>query len=390
MPQHADHATTRRTRNSGFCSLSFRVALSVAVLPTAQFGESSRPLARCGPNVLQFGRLLQGFESGLRAEGMSFRMKYLVTGGAGFIGSHLATRLVQDGCDVRVLDNLSTGSLANLDHIRDQIEFVECDLTDRAGVAEAVAGVGVVFHQAALASVPRSIDLPLDTHEACVTGTVVLLDACRKAGVRRVVYAGSSSAYGNQPVMPKHEAQLPSVLSPYAAAKLAAELYCEAFASSYDLETVRLRYFNVFGPRQDPNSPYSAVIPLFVAALLSGKRPTIFGDGEQSRDFTFVDNVVEANILASRASGVSGNVYNVACGGSISVNQLLRMICEELGKPFNPHYAPPRTGDVRDSWADISAAERDLGYRVQVSLEDGLRQTIRYYADVYAEQAASR
>lgn len=308
--------------------------------------------------------------------------KYLVTGGAGFIGSHIVERLVKQGDSVRVLDNLSTGSLDNLAHLGGGYEFIDGDLQDELRVAQAVQGVDVVIHQAALASVPRSIAHPLDTHHACVTGTVVLLDECRKRGVRRVVYAASSSAYGNQPVMPKTESQLPQPLSPYAAAKLAAELYLEAFASSYGLETVRLRYFNVFGPRQDPNSPYSAVIPLFVTAVVNGQQPTIYGDGSQSRDFTYVGNVVSANLLAALAPAdiVSGKVYNVACGGSLSLLELLKEICDYLDKPFEPHFAAPRVGDVLHSWADISAAERDLGYRVDIDLRTGLRKTIDYYA----------
>ncbi len=306
---------------------------------------------------------------------------YLVTGGAGFIGSHIATRLVEQGQAVRVLDNLSTGSLRNLAHLGDAVEFVKGDVTDPQAVLRAVDGVEVVFHEAALASVPRSVELPLDTHSACVTGTVTLLDACRQAGVRRVVYAGSSSAYGNQPEMPKHEGQVPQVLSPYAAAKLAGELYCESFASTYDLETVRLRYFNVFGPRQDPDSPYSAVIPLFVSAVLEGRQPTIFGDGSQSRDFTFVENVVDANLLAAEAEGVSGKVYNAACGSSLSVLKLLQQICELLDAPCQPEFAPPRTGDVLHSWADISAAQRELGYEPRVDLDEGLRQTVEWFVN---------
>ncbi|MFN0197628.1 MAG: SDR family oxidoreductase [Planctomycetaceae bacterium] len=313
---------------------------------------------------------------------------YLVTGGAGFIGSHIATRLVEDGHQVRVLDNLSTGSLDNLAHLGNRVDVLLGDLTDRDRVNEAIRDVEVVFHQAALASVPRSIDQPMDTHHACVTGTITLLDCCRLSGVRRVVYAASSSAYGNQPTMPKHEGQVPQVLSPYAAAKLAGELYCESFAACYSLETVRIRYFNVFGPRQDPNSPYSAVIPLFVAAILSGKRPMIFGDGLQSRDFTYIDNVVHANLLASKAPNVSGKVYNVACGQSLNLIDLLQEICRLLDRPYDPQFAPPRTGDVKHSWADISAAERDLGYKALVELKEGLRQTVAYYADRYRSQAA--
>ncbi|MDB5346979.1 MAG: UDP-glucose 4-epimerase [Schlesneria sp.] len=314
---------------------------------------------------------------------------YLVTGGAGFIGSHLATRLVQDGHTVRVFDNLSTGSLANLDHIRSDVDFREGDLCDLAAVESAVAGVDVVFHQGALASVPRSVDKPLDSHAACATGTINILDASRRSGVRRVVYAASSSAYGNQKTMPKHEGQVPEVLSPYAAAKLAGELYCEAFASTYGLETVRLRYFNVFGPRQDPNSQYSAVIPRFIAALLKGDQPTIYGDGSQSRDFTYIDNVVEANMLAASAPGVSGRVYNAACGDSLDLVTLLRLICDSLNVPFAPYFAPSRVGDIQHSWADISAAVRDLGYGVKVSAREGLDRTVAWYVDQHQRQASN-
>lgn len=305
--------------------------------------------------------------------------KYLVTGGAGFIGSHIVERLVSQGTAVRVLDNLSTGARGNVSCHGDRVEFIEGNVQDPTVVARAVEGVDVVFHEAALASVPRSVTHPLETHDACVTGTVALLDACRKAGVRRVVYAASSSAYGNSPTMPKVETHLPEVLSPYGAAKLAGELYMESFAATYGIETVRLRYFNVFGPRQDPNSPYSAVIPLFVAALLDGRTPTIYGDGSQSRDFTYIENIVSANLKASVAPGVSGRVYNVACGSSLSVNELLKKICKLLDKPFAPNYAPPRTGDVLHSWAAIAAAQRDLGYEIEVQLDEGLRRTVDFY-----------
>jgi len=314
---------------------------------------------------------------------------YLVTGGAGFIGSHLATRLVQDGHQVRVLDNLCTGSLKNLEPFATSIQFLEGDLCDAELVAAAVEGVDIVFHQAALASVPRSVDRPMDTHHACVTGTISLLDACRKSNVKRLVYAASSSAYGNQKEMPKHEGQRPQVLSPYAAAKLAGELYCESFAATYGLETVRLRYFNVFGPRQDPNSPYSAVIPRFVSAILSGQQPVIYGDGEQSRDFTFIANVVQANLLAAQAPGVSGKVYNAACGGSTDLKTLLAEICDILGAPYNPRHEPARVGDVKHSWSDISAAQRDLGYEPKVSLLDGLRETVEWYREDYERQHAN-
>ena len=305
--------------------------------------------------------------------------RYLVTGGAGFIGSHIATRLVSEGHMVRILDNLCAGSLINLAHLGSAVEFHEGDVRDTVAVARAVAGCEVVFHQAALASVPLSIEKPLETHSTCVTGTVNVLDAARQAGVRRVVYAGSSSAYGDSPEMPKRESHKPEVLSPYAAAKLAGEYYCQAFAASYDIEVVRLRYFNVFGPRQDPQSPYSAVIPLFASALVEGRTPRIFGTGEQSRDFVFVENVVDANILASQAPGVSGQVFNVACGETISVLELLQLICEELEVPCEPEFLPARVGDVLHSWADISATKRDLGFKVRVSLHDGLRKTLAFY-----------
>lgn len=313
----------------------------------------------------------------------------LVTGGAGFIGSHIATRLVADGHQVRVLDNLCAGSRENLAHLADNVELIVGSVSDPDTVKQAVEGVEVVFHQAALASVPLSIERPLDTHEACVTGTLNLLNQARLAGVRRVVYAASSSAYGDDPVMPKVESQVPSVLSPYAAAKLAGELYLQSFAHSYGIETVRLRYFNVFGPRQDPDSPYSAVIPLFAKALLMGQQPTIFGDGEQSRDFTHVDNIVNANILAAHAEGVSGKVYNVACGTSYSLLQLLMSLCTILDCPYDPSFAPPRVGDVKHSWADISEAQRDLGYEIKVDFHEGLRETAEWYREAFSVAAAA-
>lgn len=315
-------------------------------------------------------------------------MRYLVTGGAGFIGSHIATRLVEQGHEVRVLDNLCAGTLDNLAHLDGRYEFHHGDVADPAAVDRAVSGVDIVFHQAALASVPLSIDRPLDTHRACVTGTVHVLDAARRLGVKRVVYAGSSSAYGDAPEMPKRESHVPEVLSPYAAAKLAGEYYCQSFAAAYDLEVVRLRYFNVFGPRQDPKSPYSAVIPLFASALLEGRTPRIYGTGEQSRDFVFVENVVDANILASQVPGVSGKVFNVASGTTISVAELLKKICDRLGYSFNPDFLPPRAGDVLHSWADISTTRRDLGYQVRFSLDDGLARTLEFYTAAARKTAA--
>ncbi len=310
---------------------------------------------------------------------------FLVTGGAGFIGSHIAETLVGRGDKVRVLDNLSTGFLSNLDAIRDRIEFVEGDLVDAPLVAEVVEGVDCIFHQAALASVPRSVEAPLDTNAACVTGTVTLLDAARRAGVRRLVYASSSSVYGDQPTSPKRETDLPAPISPYGAAKLAAEHYCRAFTSTYGFETVSIRYFNVFGPRQDPNSPYSAVIPLFITAMLSGKRPVIYGDGRQSRDFTFVANVVHANLLAADAPDAAGRVLNAANGLSINLLELLDALNEFLGTEVKPEHEPPRPGDIRESMADITQARELLGYEPQVDFHEGLRRSIDYYRQIAAK-----
>jgi len=315
--------------------------------------------------------------------------KCLVTGGAGFIGSHLATQLVESGWQVRILDNLCTGSTANFAHIAEDVHFIEGDVANAASVAAAVRGMDVVFHQAALASVPMSLEKPLEVHRACATGTLTVLDAARREGVRRVVYAASSSAYGDSPVTPKSESLLPQAMSPYAAAKLAGELYAESFAASLNLETVRLRYFNVFGPRQDPKSPYSAVIPLFASAVAAGRRPKIFGTGEQSRDFVSVDNIVQANILAATKPGVSGRVFNVGSGVSITVNELLRQICEAIGHPFDPEYLPPRAGDVLHSAADISATIRDLGYR-PIAQQAALTRTIEYYVELAQRNAARR
>ncbi|HWB09974.1 MAG TPA: SDR family oxidoreductase [Pirellulales bacterium] len=304
---------------------------------------------------------------------------FLVTGGAGFIGSHIATALVERGDRVRVLDNLSTGHRSNLAHLGSQIEFIEGDLLDRERVAQAVAGVDCIFHQAALASVPRSVEAPLDTNAACVTGTVTLLDAARRAGVRRLVYAASSSAYGDQPTSPKHESDLPAPISPYGAAKLAAEYYCRAFTATYGFETVALRYFNVFGPRQDPGSPYSAVIPLFITALLAGKQPVIYGNGHQSRDFTYVANVVHGNLLAADAKGAAGRMFNVANGRATSLLELIGQLNALLGTKIEPLHHPPRAGDIRESLADISAARATLGYEPQVSFDEGLKRSIDYY-----------
>lgn len=304
---------------------------------------------------------------------------FLVTGGAGFIGSHITETLVERGERVRVLDNLSTGHLSNMAGFRERIEFIEADLVDARAVAEAVEGVDCIFHQAALASVPRSVQAPLDTNAACVTGTVTLLDAARRAGVRRMVYAGSSSAYGDQPTSPKRETDLPAPISPYGAAKLAAEYYCRAFTTTYGFETVSIRYFNVFGPRQDPDSPYSAVIPLFITAILAGRQPVIYGDGRQSRDFTYVANVVRANLLAADAAGVAGRTFNAAGGRSIDLLTLIDRLNRVLGTDVEPIHADPRPGDIRESLADISQARQMLGYQPIVDVEEGLRLSIDYY-----------
>jgi UDP-glucose 4-epimerase len=311
---------------------------------------------------------------------------FLVTGGAGFIGSHIATALVERGDKVRIFDNLSTGHLGNLAAIRDRVEFVEGNITEPDAVAAAVAGVDCIFHEAALASVPRSVAQPLDTHAACVTGTLQLLDAARRAGVRRLVYAASSSAYGDQPNSSKRETDPPAPISPYGAAKLAAEYYCQAFTATYGFETVALRYFNVFGPRQDPFSEYSAVIPLFITAMLAGKQPTIFGDGHQSRDFTYVSNVVQGNLLAADAPGVSGRMFNLANGRSTSLLDLMAALNMLLGMSISPRHEPPRVGDVRESLADITQARLHLKYEPAVNFDEGLRRSIDYYRSIVGKR----
>lgn len=308
--------------------------------------------------------------------------KFLVTGGAGFIGSHIAAALVQRGDEVRVLDNLSTGDRKNLSDIDEKVQFIEGDLNDTSLVADAVADVDCVFHQAALASVPRSVEFPLDTNRACVTGTVNLLDQARRAKVRRVVYAASSSAYGDQPNSSKRESDAAAPLSPYAAAKLACEHYCQAFYHTYGLETVCIRYFNVFGPRQDPDSPYSAVIPLFITRMLAGDPPIVYGDGSQSRDFTYVANVVDGNLLAADADNVAGKTINVANGRTTSLLELISVLTEMLNVDVAPVHEPPRVGDVRESMADITQARRLLSYEPQVGLEEGLNRSIDYYREL--------
>ncbi len=303
----------------------------------------------------------------------------LVTGGAGFIGSSIARALVARGDRVRVLDDLSTGKRENLADVAGSIAFIEASLAKPRLARSAVAGADYVFHQGALASVPRSIENPMGTHVANATGTLMLLDAARMAGVKRVVYAASSSAYGDQPELPKVETMLPSPLSPYAASKLAGEYYCQAFTTCYGLETVCLRYFNVYGPRQDPQSVYAAVIPRFIVAMLKGERPVIYGDGEQSRDFTFIADCVAANLLAATAPNAAGQVVNVACGERYSLNKLVALLNRILGTAIEPIYEPARRGDVRHSQASIAAARRLLGYEPRFSFEQGLRETVAWF-----------
>jgi nucleoside-diphosphate-sugar epimerase len=311
-------------------------------------------------------------------------MFYLVTGGAGFIGSNTVGRLLELGERVRVLDNFSTGKRPYLFPLRDRIELIEGDIRYLNVVQEATKGVDYVIHLAALPSVPRSIRTPIESNDVNVSGTLNVLIAARDLGVKRVVYAASSSAYGNTEVLPKTEDMAALPLSPYAVNKFAGELYCRVFHQVYGLETVSLRYFNVFGPRQDPMSQYSAVIPKFIGAALAGQPPVIFGDGGQSRDFTFVENVVEANLLACRADGASGETINIACGTRVTLNELAGMIGRIVGTDVKPAYQPQRSGDVRHSLADIRKAERILGYRPGTSLEAGLRRTV----DWLREQSA--
>jgi nucleoside-diphosphate-sugar epimerase len=313
-------------------------------------------------------------------------MTILVTGGAGFIGSHLAAHLAVLGHDVRILDNLATGRRSNVLAIAEDVELVEGDIQSYERVHNAVAGCDAVFHQAALPSVPRSVQDPLTSNATNVTGTLNVLLAARDAGVRRVVFASSSSVYGAEPALPAREDAAPLPISPYATAKLACEGYCRSFHEVYGLETVALRYFNVFGPRQDPRSEYAAVIPRFINALLAGEAPTIFGDGEQSRDFTFVDDVVEANVLAMGAPGVAGQVFNVARGESATVNALLEELRAVIDVTVDPQYAPSRAGEVRHSLADVGRARRVLGWQPQVDLREGLLRMV----ELFDSEALSR
>ena len=304
----------------------------------------------------------------------------LVTGGAGFIGSHIAAALVGQGARVRIIDDFSTGHRENIDEIGGEVDFIQASLSDGKKLASALENVELVFHEAAIPSVPRSVEKPFETHEASVNATFSLLLAARDRGVRRVIYAASSSAYGDQLQSPKQEDMRPDPLSPYAVAKLVGEYYCQVFSRVYRLETVSLRYFNVFGPRQDPSSQYSGVISRFISALLDGERPVIYGDGEQSRDFTYVSNVVDANLLAAESVTAIGRVVNIANGRSVTINHVLELLKTLTGRTnVKAEHDPPRTGDVRDSLADLTLAHSLLGYNPSVGLEEGLRLTLDWW-----------
>jgi len=306
-------------------------------------------------------------------------MSYLVTGGAGFIGSNIVEELVNRGEKVRVLDNFSTGKRYNIEPFLNSIELIEGDVRSYHIVREAAEGMDFILHQAALPSVPRSIRDPITSNEVNVVGTLNILHAAKDAKVQRVVFASSSSIYGETPELPKHEGMMVEPLSPYAVSKLAAERYCSVFTKVYGLETVALRYFNVFGPRQDPTSQYSAVIPKFIKAIMNNCKPLIYGDGEQSRDFTFVSNVVNGNILAATMQGIEGIVVNCACHGQITLNYLVEKINNILGKNIQPEYTNPKPGDIKHSFASIEAAERYLGYKPLVHFDEGLLMTIDWY-----------
>jgi len=306
-------------------------------------------------------------------------VKVLVTGGAGFIGSHLVERLVQEDIEVRVLDNFSTGHLENLEGVISRIELVEGDICDYRTTHNVMHGVEVVFHEAALCSVPRSVKDPQKTNSINIGGTLNILVAARDAKVRRVVYASSSSVYGNTPALPKKESQTPTPDSPYAITKLTGELYCRTFWQLFGLETIALRYFNVFGPRQVQDSPYAAVIPKFLEALMHSKSPRIHGDGEQSRDFSYVDNVVEANLLAMKAKDGFGETFNIACGERTTVVEVANQLTVLLGASVKPVYQEPRPGDVRHSLADITKARTFLGYQPGTNLATGLLRTVDWY-----------
>ncbi|MDY7009786.1 MAG: SDR family oxidoreductase [Planctomycetota bacterium] len=307
--------------------------------------------------------------------------KYLVTGGAGFIGSNLVRYVLDKGHDVVVVDNFATGKRRNIADFLDKIEFIEGDIRDRSTMDRAVAGVDAIFHEAALGSVPRSVEEPLTSHDANVNGTLTVLEAARAAGVRRVIFAASSSAYGDREESPKHEAMAPLPVSPYAASKVACESYMRAYAACYGMETLSLRYFNVFGPYQDPEGAYAAVIPAFVSHILRKQKPVVFGDGEQSRDFCYIDNVCEANWLAANAPArvCDGTVLNIACHAHTTLNEILVLLKEMMNSDIEAEYTDPRPGDVKHSLADVSLAKKTIGYQPKVFFADGLRKAINWY-----------
>ena len=303
----------------------------------------------------------------------------LVTGGAGFIGHHIARTLLARGCKVRILDDLSRGSRSRLAEIGAGAEFIEASILDDAALEKAIRGVDVIFHHGAWASVPQSVEQPMEYHEIDATGTLKILETARRLGVRKVVYAASSSAYGEQPDLPKREDQLPAPISPYAVAKYVGELYLSVYARLHGMQTISLRYFNVFGPHQDPKSLYGAAIPAIVSRVVKGISPTIYGDGEQTRDFCYIDNVVEANLLAASSDLLAGQVVNVACEQRVSVNDIVRLANQFTGNQVKATYAPPRAGDVKDSWADCSLAAKLIGYKPKVFFEEGLKRWIEWY-----------
>ncbi len=305
----------------------------------------------------------------------------LITGGAGFIGSNMIRFLLDKGEMVRVLDNFETGKHENLEEIKNDIEIIEGDIRDEAVVAKAVAGAEIVYHLAALGSVPRSIDDPKTTHEVNVDGTFNVLEACRAAGVRRLVFASSSAIYGQSPVLPQHEELPIAPISPYGATKAIAEIYFRAYYETFKFETICLRYYNVFGPRQDPNSQYAAAIPLFVSALMRDESPGIFDDGEQSRGFTYIDNVMNANWLAANAKETHGEALNISTKDAVTVNTVVSTIAELLGKDIAPKYLPPRFGDIKHSLADVSRAKEVIGYEPTVTFDEGIRKAIDWYKD---------
>lgn len=305
-------------------------------------------------------------------------MKYLITGGAGFIGSNIARKLLENGDTVRVLDNFSSGKQENLADIIDKIELIEGDIRDFKTVVKAVEGIDYVLNQAALPSVPRSIKDPLTSNAVNIDGNLNMLEASKNAGVKKFVTASSSSVYGETEELPKHEGIVPSPLSPYAITKLTMEYYCQVYWQLYKFPTACLRYFNIFGPYQDPDGDYAAVIPKFIIALYEGKQPVVFGDGEQTRDFTYIDNCVQANLLAATNDDIVGEAYNVACAGQFSLNELLDLLRKIIGSDIQAKYDPPRIGDIKDSYADISKLAKH-GYKIEVSFEDGLRRTVDFF-----------